>query len=151
MAAIKGRDTKPEMLIRRGLHALGFRFRLHVSGLPGKPDIVLPRYRAVIFVNGCFWHGHTDAGGQHCHLFKLPQTRADFWQEKIASNVARDAAAARKLSEAGWRQLVVWECALKGRARLDHDLLLLQISDWITGDRQRGEVRGDDRGELSGR
>ena len=84
MAAIRGSDTKPEMMIRRGLHARGFRFRLHDRKLPGRPDLIFPRHRAVLFVHGCFWHGHG------CHLFKWPSTREDFWRQKIGANVARD-------------------------------------------------------------
>lgn len=85
MAGIKNRNTKPEILIRKLLHKKGFRFRLHVKDLPGKPDIVLPKYKALIFVNGCFWHGHIN-----CHLFKLPATRTEFWQAKITRNQAND-------------------------------------------------------------
>lgn len=148
MSAIRGRDTKPEMLVRKGLHAMGFRYRLHVPGLPSKPDIVLPRYRAAIFINGCFWHGHTHSCGGRCHLFRLPDTRREFWRQKIASNAARDAVAAEALSQAGWRHLVVWECALKGRKSLDHDQMLYQIAEWIRGDEVTGEVSGG--GDRSG-
>ena len=112
MSGIRGSNTKPELLLRKGLHALGFRFRLHDRSLPGKPDIVLPRYKAVIFAHGCFWHGHD------CHLFKWPSTRPEFWQAKIARNRAVDERTEAALSEAGWRQAIVWECALKGKTRL---------------------------------
>lgn len=91
MAGIKAKDTKPELIIRRGLHAMGFRFRLHAKGLPGKPDLVLRKYRAVIFVNGCFWHGH------ECVLFKWPKSRADFWREKINRNRHNDRVNSAKL------------------------------------------------------
>ncbi len=110
MAGIRGKDTRPEMLIRRGLHAMGYRFRVHRRDLPGNPDIVLPKYRAVIFVHGCFWHGHD------CHLFKWPKTRAAFWREKIGGNVRRDSLALVSLKERGWRVHTVWECELKGKA-----------------------------------
>lgn len=125
MAAIRGADTKPEMMIRRGLHARGFRFRLHDRRLPGRPDLIFPRYHAVLFVNGCFWHGHG------CHLFRWPGTRKEFWREKIGTNVARDKASTEKLHQAGWRVGVVWECALKGRQRQPFDDVLNAVSDWL--------------------
>jgi DNA mismatch endonuclease (patch repair protein) len=96
MAGIRGKNTRPEILIRKVLHRAGLRFRMHVGELPGKPDIVLPRWRAVIQVQGCFWHGHD------CHLFRLPKTRREFWEAKIAGNRARDAAARAALAEFGW-------------------------------------------------
>lgn len=108
MAGIRGKDTRPEMILRRGLHARGFRFRLHDRRLPGSPDLVFPGRRAVIFVHGCFWHGHG------CHLFRLPATRQEFWRAKIEGNAARDALAEGALAADGWRVLSIWECALKG-------------------------------------
>ena len=108
MAGIKGRNTKPEILIRKLLHKKGFRFRLHVKNLPGKPDIVLPKYKAVIFVNGCFWHGH-----KGCRLFKLPATRTEFWQEKITRNQANDSKSINLLLENNWKVGVVWECSIR--------------------------------------
>ncbi|MGJ3230921.1 MAG: very short patch repair endonuclease [Oceanicaulis sp.] len=125
MAGIRGKDTKPEMLIRRGLHARGYRFRLHVKDLPGKPDIVLPKYSAVIFVNGCFWHGHD------CHLFKWPKTREAFWREKIGTNRRRDAAKKAALSKAGWRCATIWECALKKKEYGAIDGALSQLVVWL--------------------
>jgi DNA mismatch endonuclease, patch repair protein len=104
MAAIKGKNTKPELLVRRALHRRGFRFRLHVRDLPGRPDIVLPRYKAAIFVNGCFWHGHT------CKYFKLPATNTEFWREKISANQERDALKTKQLIGLGFRVLSIWEC-----------------------------------------
>jgi DNA mismatch endonuclease (patch repair protein) len=112
MSRIRGKDTKPELLVRRGLHALGFRFRLHRKDLSGRPDLVFPARRAVIFVHGCFWHGHA------CPMCKMPATRTEFWQAKIAGNRDRDERAVSALAVAGWRVLVVWECALRGPARL---------------------------------
>jgi DNA mismatch endonuclease (patch repair protein) len=107
MAAVKGRDTTPELAVQRMVHALGFRFRLHAGDLPGKPDIVLRRLRAVIFVHGCFWHRHACKYGR-----ATPQTRAAFWAEKFARNVARDRTTRRQLRRAGWRVLIIWECQL---------------------------------------
>ena len=112
MSRIRGRDTAPELLIRRALHARGFRYRLHGRKLPGKPDLVFPKFRAVIFVHGCFWHGHD------CHLFRWPATRREFWEEKIIRNQERDSCAVSALRESGWRVLNIWECALKGTTRL---------------------------------
>lgn len=136
MSGIRGKNTKPELAIRRGLHAMGFRFRLHATNVPGKPDLVLPRFRAAIFVNGCFWHQHD------CHLFKMPSTRPEFWQKKIMSTVARDQAVRAALVDSGWRQMVVWECALKGRTRLQLDAVLRRIVEWLKGGEQTGEIRG---------
>jgi DNA mismatch endonuclease (patch repair protein) len=112
MSRIRGKDTKPELLLRRRLHAMGFRFRLHRKDLPGRPDLVFAGRRAVIFVHGCFWHGHG------CSLCKMPATRPEFWQTKIDGNRARDKRAIGALAEAGWRVLIMWECALRGPTRL---------------------------------
>ncbi|HEV7306318.1 very short patch repair endonuclease [Ensifer sp.] len=136
MSGIRGTNTKPELQLRKGLHALGFRFRLHDRSLPGKPDIVLPRYKAVIFAHGCFWHGHD------CHLFKWPSTRPEFWQAKIARNRTVDERADAALSEAGWRQATVWECALKGKTRLPLEEVILSCAEWLKSDRPRLEIRG---------
>ena len=106
MARIRGRDTEPEMIVRRLLHAMGYRFRLHARDLPGRPDIVLRSRRTVIFVHGCFWHRHD------CGLAYTPKTRREFWQKKFAGNVERDRRARNKLEEAGWNVIVVWECQL---------------------------------------
>jgi len=111
MSRIRSKDTKPEMLIRRGLHACGLRYRLHCAAIPGKPDMVFPKHRAVVFVHGCFWHGHG------CSLFRWPQTRAEFWKAKISRNIERDRTVRSALTAAGWRTIVVWECALRGRNR----------------------------------
>lgn len=111
MAAIKGGNTKPEILIRRHLHSLGFRYRLHDSRLPGKPDLVFPQFHAVLFINGCFWHGHD------CNLFRWPRTRPEFWRRKICRNIARDLRNEAELVASDWRVGIVWECALKGPGR----------------------------------
>ncbi|MGA1831231.1 very short patch repair endonuclease [Rhizobium wenxiniae] len=136
MAGIRGKNTKPELTLRRGLHAAGFRFRLHDRTLPGKPDIVFPRYRAVLFAHGCFWHGHD------CHLFKWPSSRPDFWQAKIHRNREVDALASAALEEAGWRQGIVWECALKGKARLPIETVLSECAAWLKSDVPFFEIRG---------
>jgi DNA mismatch endonuclease (patch repair protein) len=134
MSGIRGRNTKPEILIRSLLHRRGFRFRLDARDLAGRPDIVLPRYHAVIFVHGCFWHGH------NCHLFKWPQTRAEFWRDKIGRNRANDAKAQAALLDAGWRVATVWECALRGANR-DIDGVLQRLIDWLHGDAPLHEER----------
>jgi DNA mismatch endonuclease (patch repair protein) len=134
MSGIRGRNTKPEILIRSLLHRRGFRFRLDARDLAGRPDIVLPRYHAVIFVHGCFWHGHD------CHLFKWPQTRAEFWRDKIGRNRANDAKAQAALLDAGWRVATVWECALRGANR-DIDGVLQRLIDWLHGDAPLHEER----------
>ncbi|WP_435037740.1 very short patch repair endonuclease [Pseudomonas neuropathica] len=108
MAGIKGKNTKPELVVRRYLHGMGYRFRLHGKGLPGKPDIVLPGYKLVIFVHGCFWHRHFD-----CVYSTLPKTRSGFWNDKLSSNVERDKRHVIQLENAGWRVITIWECGLK--------------------------------------
>jgi DNA mismatch endonuclease, patch repair protein len=136
MAGIRGRDTKPELTLRRGLHVAGFRYRLHDRALPGHPDMVFPRHRAVLFAHGCFWHGHD------CHLFRWPSTRQEWWREKITRNRAVDARSEAALAEAGWRLGVVWECALKGRARLPLIEVLEACIAWLRSDVPRLEIRG---------
>lgn len=125
MSRIRGRDTAPELLIRRSLHARGYRFRLQDRKLPGRPDLVFPKYRAVIFVHGCFWHGHD------CNLFKWPATRRKFWKLKIAQNRARDDAAMTRLEAEGWRTLTIWECALKGPSRLPITDIARRCSEFL--------------------
>ena len=119
MSRIKGKDTKPEMLVRRYLHARGFRYRLHVKGLPGKPDIVLPKYKTVIFIHGCFWHGH-----EGCKYYVVPKTRTDWWLAKINTNIANDTKAITALADAGWKIITLWECDLKP-AKVDDTLASL--------------------------
>lgn len=127
MSRIRGKDTKPELLVRRGLHAAGLRYRLHVRSLPGSPDLVFPRYRAVIFVHGCFWHGH------RCPRFRLPHTRRNFWKQKIAKSRLRDNSARRNLRAGGWRVLTVWECALTGTRRQSLGDLISSCSVFVRG------------------
>jgi len=136
MSGIRGKNTRPEIRIRSLLHRHGFRFRIHVDSLPGKPDIVLKRYRAVIFVHGCFWHAH------HCHLFKLPSTRTEFWQKKIEGNRGRDTVNIKVLKDSGWRVLTIWECSLKGKTRLEESELVEKINGWISGKRPNCEITG---------
>lgn len=121
MSRIRGKNTKPELLIRSALHRRGLRFRLHRRDLPGTPDIVLPKRRAVIFVHGCFWHGHG------CHLSKIPQTRTAFWTKKIEQNRLRDRVAEQRLKDDGWRVVVIWECLLRGPKKLTVDTLIDKV------------------------
>ena len=108
MSRIRAKDTKPEIIVRKYLFSKGFRYRLHVKNLPGKPDIVLPRYKTVIFVNGCFWHGH-----EGCRYFVVPKTKTQWWLDKIAKNIQNDGVATDKLKKEGWKILIIWECQLK--------------------------------------
>lgn len=136
MAAIRGRNTKPELLVRKLLHAHGLRFRLHNKALPGKPDLSFPKHCAVVFVNGCFWHGHD------CAMFRWPKSRSQFWRDKIGRNVERDARNLRRLQRAGWRVAVVWECALKGPLRLELDRSMSRLANWIRSARTTLVIRG---------
>lgn len=113
MSQIKGRDTKPEIIVRSFLHRAGFRFKKNVSDLPGKPDIVLPKYNTIIFVHGCFWHQH-----QGCSKCKIPKSKVEFWTEKLGKNVERDKRHLTELTNAGWSVITVWECELKGESLL---------------------------------
>lgn len=115
MSAIKDRDTKPEVMVRKLLHALGYRFRLQRKDLPGRPDIVLPKYKTAIFVNGCFWHRH-----KGCKLASTPSSNSAFWQKKFAANVERDVRNYAALQEMGWNVLVIWECEVKGMVKNQH-------------------------------
>jgi DNA mismatch endonuclease (patch repair protein) len=108
MSRIKGKNTKPEMLVRKFLHAQGYRYRLHDKKLAGKPDIVLPKYKTVIFVHGCFWHGHAD-----CKYYVVPKTKTEWWLNKINGNIAKDEKAILALKKDGWKVLIIWECAVK--------------------------------------
>jgi len=137
MSGIRGKNTKPELTIRKALHARGFRYRIHCKDLPGNPDMCLPKYRAVIFVHGCFWHGHD------CHLFKWPKTRPEFWKAKIERNQTVDSQVKDRLLSAGWRVATVWECSLKGRAAgQQFDNLVRSLSDWICTDGELLEIVG---------
>lgn len=135
MSGIRGKNTKPEMLVRSALHRRGFRFKLHDKTLPGKPDIVLPRYRAVINIHGCFWHGHTG-----CKYFRIPATRTEFWNEKITGNRLRDQIHESLLLEQGWRVLTVWECALRGRKPVSLERVTDLMEQWLEGRFSTGTV-----------
>ena len=132
MSRIGTRNTAPELVVRRGLHRLGFRFRLHRKDLPGRPDVVLPRHHAVIFVHGCFWHGH-----EGCPYFRLPKTNTDFWKAKIVRNVERDAEIVARLVAQGWRVLTVWECMTRGQTR---EIVSGKIAGWLQGPHAVGEL-----------
>lgn len=114
MSRIRNKDTKPEKLVRKFLFANGFRYRLNEKKLPGKPDIVLPKYKTAIFVNGCFWHGH-----ENCKYFKLPATRMEWWKEKIEGNIKNDIIKHTLLTEVGYKVIVVWECEVKNKSIFD--------------------------------
>lgn len=124
MSRIKGKNTKPEMLVRKFLFSKGFRYRLHVKNLPGKPDIVLPKYKTVIFVHGCFWHGH-----EGCKYFVVPKTRTEWWLNKIDTNKRNDAKSIALLNKENWKIILLWECDLK-TGRIDTTLakLILRLS-----------------------
>ena len=123
MSKIRSKDTKPELLVRKFLHSQGFRYRLHVKQLPGKPDIVLPKYKTVIFIHGCFWHGHSD-----CRYYIIPKTRSEWWLEKINKNKSRDLASTKLLKDLGWNIFEIWECELKNGVR---DTSLVELAKKI--------------------
>lgn len=136
MSGIRSAHTKPELAVRRALHAGGFRYRLHPRNLPGKPDMAFPRYRAAVFVNGCFWHGHD------CPLFRLPGTRREFWSAKIERNRQRDGEVRQQLREAGWRTLTIWECAIRGRRALGLASVIADTTEWLRDGIASHEMRG---------
>jgi DNA mismatch endonuclease (patch repair protein) len=134
MSGIRSRHTKPERIVRSGLHRLGYRFFLHSRKLKGTPDLVLPKYRAVIFVHGCFWHGH------ECRLFRMPGTRTEFWKAKIGRNRQNDDSARKALADLGWRVLVIWECALRGHSEKEVASLIQRVSAWLRTSRRSLEL-----------
>ena len=136
MSGIRGSNTRPELAIRRGLHCRGFRYRLHDRKLPGKPDMVFPAFKAVIFVNGCFWHQH------ECHLFKWPATREEFWRQKIFRNRERDRENREALRLIGWRMLTIWECAVKGRYRKPINDVCDLAAQWLRAGIGDSEISG---------
>lgn len=137
MAAIRGRNTGPEMLLRSALHKRGLRFRLHRAGLPGRPDVVLPRHRAVVFVHGCFWHRHPG-----CRLAYNPRSREKFWQAKFAGTVDRDAQQRAALLGDGWRVATIWECALRKRGA---DEVAQELAGWLAGEGANLEIGAPER------
>lgn len=142
MAAVKAKHTKPELMVRHGLFRRGFRYRLHYSALPGTPDLVLPKYRAAIQVQGCFWHGHD------CDLFQWPATRKHFWKRKIQENQLRDQRASEGVIASGWRLLTIWECALRGASAMPVEQVIDKAVVWLRGSRRFGEIRA--RRRISG-
>lgn len=131
MSGIRGKNTQPEVRVRQYLHGQGFRYSLHRRDLPGRPDLVLPKYRAVVFVHGCFWHAHA-----HCRYATTPSTRREFWAAKLAANHMRDESVVRQLTEQGWRVVVVWECALRRAAEGS----LADLSEFLRSDRKCQEI-----------
>ena len=127
MSKVRGSNTKPEKAIRSYLHAKGFRFRLHCANLPGKPDIVLKKYNAVIFVHGCFWHNH-----RGCKKATFPETRKEFWKQKIGNTVLRDRTNIQHLTDSNWRIAIIWECTTKNKLVLKN--ALENLTSWLLGD-----------------
>lgn len=139
MSGIRGKDTRPELVMRKGLHARGFRYVLRGRGLPGKPDLVFPRYNALILVHGCFWHVH------NCSDFKWPKTRRNFWRRKLLGNRRRDVMTVSRLRKEGWRVLVVWECALKGSKLQFLHSILDTVEIWLRSDVEYMEIMDEEK------
>lgn len=138
MAGIRSKDTKPELAIRSAVQRKGYRFRLHRKDLPGSPDLVFPRFKAVLFVNGCFWHGHD------CHLFHWPKTRQEFWFEKITRNKIRDEKNNNDLTLTGWRVAILWECAMKGKTSLHISEIVEIFCTWLNSDKKSLDIKGNE-------
>jgi DNA mismatch endonuclease, patch repair protein len=139
MSGIKSKNTKPEIAIRKELHRRGFRYRIHVKNLPGKPDLVFPKYNAVLFIHGCFWHGHED-----CQLFKWPSSRTDFWKTKIIRNRELDRKAISILHSEGWRVGIIWECSMRGRSKMSEEAISRRTTGWLLSKKPYFQLR--DRG-----
>lgn len=137
MAAIQSKDTKPELMVRKGLHNRGFRYGLHNKSLPGTPDLNLPKYDAVIFVNGCFWHQHD------CPRFKMPQSNIEYWQNKFQRNKERDRQGIKELENMDKRIAVVWGCALKGKYKLKLETVIFKLTNWLKSDCSFIEIEGN--------
>jgi DNA mismatch endonuclease (patch repair protein) len=138
MSGIRSKDTKAEVQIRKNLFSLGFRYRLHDSKLPGKPDIIFPRYKAVIFIHGCFWHMH------YCELFKMPSSNVAFWQKKLNRNKEKDAENYAALKARGWRIMIIWECAFRGRGKKKYkafDAIAKKTAKWLHSGKRSTEIR----------
>lgn len=144
MSGIRSKDTRPEMFIRKRLHALGFRYRLHDKRLPGKPDLVFPGRKAVIFVHGCFWHGH------NCNLFKLPSSNTEFWRTKICRNMEADNLSVKILLEKNWHVLTIWECSMRGKGKIPHVELIARIEQWLRAPSRSSQIAGDEPPKGSG-
>ena len=142
MSSIKSKDTKPEVMLRKALFNKGFRYALHPKAIEGKPDIYLKKYNAIIFFNGCFWHGHS------CKAGALPKTRAEFWKNKIESNKCRDARVTNNLKNNGFRILTVWGCSFKGKGKERFDGIVNKITEWINSDNYINEISGNDFEQL---
>ncbi len=134
MASVGQRDTGVERILRSALHRTGLRYRLHVRSLPGSPDLVFPRYRAVVFVHGCYWHAHG------CHRSTIPRSSRDFWSGKFAANKLRDAKKETALLEAGWRVMTVWECSLRGKTARQPEKVAAAIRKWLFSSSRRGRI-----------
>lgn len=136
MAGIRSKNTRPELLVRKGLFAKGLRYSLHRKDLPGKPDLTFPKHHAVIFIHGCFWHMHG------CHLFKWPSSKVDFWRTKLQRNISLDTQAVGKLRERGFRICIIWECALKGKYRISFESVIQNAFDWLHSENNYLEIKG---------
>lgn len=139
MSGIRSKDTKPEIKIRKALYSRGYRYRLHSNKVHGKPDIIMKKYNAVIFIHGCFWHGHD------CPLFRLPKTRTTFWENKINSNKERDSNVFSLLREEGWRIATIWECSMRGRGKMEIDELMDRLIEWIDSDEETLTLSGNQK------
>lgn len=134
MSSVGQKDTGPETLLRHSLHKAGLRYRLHDRTLPGSPDLVFPRFKAVVFVHGCYWHSHG------CYKSTVPKSRREFWEDKFRTNRERDKRNAMLLRKRGWRVLTVWECVLVGKHALSRDTLVAQTRAWLSGANEQGEI-----------
>lgn len=137
MSHVRSKNTRIEMEVRKRLWSRGIRYRLHVIGLPGKPDLVLPKRRAMIFIHGCFWHGHD------CPLFRLPKTRTEFWTDKIFGNRRHDRRIREQLASMSWRTMTIWECALRGKTNVEIDRVIDSLIDWLVSSNGSSEIIGN--------
>jgi DNA mismatch endonuclease (patch repair protein) len=137
MSRVRSRDTRPELVLRRALHSAGLRYRLHLRNLPGRPDLVFSSRRAVIFVHGCFWHGHD------CPRFSLPATREDFWKEKLEANRIRDEQVISELHDKDWRILIVWECTLRGPSKRPLEIVTQEVKNFLEGTNSQETIGGN--------
>ena len=136
MSGIRGKNTQPELIIRKALFSQGFRYKLHDKNLPGKPDLVFPKYHSLVFIHGCFWHGH------NCHLFKWPSTRPEFWKKKINTNKKVDKRNYKKLKKEGWHIMTIWECAVKGKKRKPIENIIYSTTKWIKYEDRDKVIKG---------